>query len=114
MGMFVRIRNSRLVLSALATGLLSTTPAIGSDSVVDHSIIPKAIADTAVLLRERALLDNLSVDIVESLTTHLSQISIGTDIVNLTRYPIANLESAAGVAGARRSLRVCDRSSCRD
>jgi len=79
MGMFVSIRNSQFVISSLATGLLAATPAIGSESTVDHSVIPEAIADAAILLRERALLDNLSVDIVESLTTEVGPRRIGTD-----------------------------------
>lgn len=46
---------------------------------VDHSIIPAEIADNAVLLRERALQNNLSVDVVESLTTEVGPRRIGTE-----------------------------------
>lgn len=41
--------------------------------------IPANIADQAVLLRERALQDNLSVDLVESLTTEVGPRRVGTD-----------------------------------
>ncbi len=55
----------------------------GHDSVehlrIDHSIIPETLASEAVLLRERALLDNLSVEIVESLTTEVGPRRIGTE-----------------------------------
>jgi len=46
---------------------------------VDHSVIPKEIADAAVLLRERALLDDLSVAVVESLTTEVGARRMGTE-----------------------------------
>lgn len=46
---------------------------------VDNEIIPETIADAAILLRERALLDNLSVEIVESLTTEVGPRRIGTE-----------------------------------
>jgi hypothetical protein len=49
------------------------------DLQIDPSIIPDDIADRAVLLREQALLDNLPVDIVESLTTEVGPRRIGTD-----------------------------------
>jgi hypothetical protein len=52
---------------------------VAAAPVVDHSIIPRALADQAVLLRERALLDDLSVDIVESLTTEVGARRAGTD-----------------------------------
>jgi len=64
----------------LATTLASTAGAQAAEELrIDHSIISSAIADNAVLLRERALLDNLSVDIVESLTTEVGPRRIGTD-----------------------------------
>lgn len=50
-----------------------------SDSIVDYTIIPKDLANNAVLLRERALLDNLSVDLVESLTTEVGPRRVGTE-----------------------------------
>ena len=71
-----------LILS-LTASLLVPGQTYADDSLVDmsidHSIIPADIADNAVLLRERALLDNLSVDIVESITTEVGPRRIGTD-----------------------------------
>ena len=71
----------RLLLSFVIFGF--STTAIADDSIphptVDHSIIPADLANNAILLRERALLDNLSVDIVESLTTEVGPRMIGTD-----------------------------------
>ena len=49
------------------------------DLKVDHSIISAELANTAVLLRERALIDNLSVDILESLTTEVGPRRMGTE-----------------------------------
>ena len=46
---------------------------------IDYSIISKTITNNAVALRERALSDNLSVDIVESLTTEVGLRRMGTD-----------------------------------
>ena len=46
---------------------------------IDYSIISKTIINNAVALRERALSDNLSVDIVESLTTEVGPRRMGTD-----------------------------------
>jgi len=64
----------------LATMLVPTARAQAAEKLrIDHSIISSEIADNAVLLRERALLDNLSVDIVESLTTEVGPRRIGTD-----------------------------------
>jgi hypothetical protein len=70
--------------AALAlVSLLLTSGAHGHDSVehlqVDHSIIPAELAAEAVLIRERALLDNLPVNIVESLTTEVGPRRIGTE-----------------------------------
>ena len=48
------------------------------DLVIDHSIISKVITNNAVVLREKALVDNLSVDIVESLTTEVGPRRMGT------------------------------------
>lgn len=68
-----------LVLGSLFIASLS----VAHDSVehlqVDHSIIPADLADQAVLIRERALIDNLPVDIVESLTTEVGPRRIGTE-----------------------------------
>lgn len=49
-----------------------------NDLVIDHSIISKVITNNAVVLREKALVDNLSVDIVESLTTEVGPRRMGT------------------------------------
>ncbi len=65
----------------LCTAILASTAGAQptGNLKIDHSIISSEIADNAVLLRERALLDNLSVDIVESLTTEVGPRRIGTD-----------------------------------
>ena len=53
---------------------------ISPDSLtVDNSLIPTNVADTAVRLREDALQDNLSIDIVESLTTEVGARRMGTE-----------------------------------
>ncbi|MGI9205388.1 MAG: M20/M25/M40 family metallo-hydrolase [Woeseiaceae bacterium] len=66
-----------------AAGLFMIGPLYADESTVgmtiDHSLIPVEIANTAILLREEALLDNLSVDIVESITTEVGPRRIGTD-----------------------------------
>ena len=56
-------------------------PAVGqvNSVMVDYDLIPKVLADDAVLLRERALLDNLSVDLVESITTEVGARRVGTE-----------------------------------
>jgi hypothetical protein len=63
--------------------LIVTATIRAEDAVVplqpDHTIIPRSLADRAVLLRERALIDNLPVDIVESLTTEVGPRRIGTE-----------------------------------
>ncbi len=68
---------------SIAASLMMTGQALADESMVgmtiDHSIIPAEIANNAVLLRERALLDNLSVDIVESVTTEVGPRRIGTE-----------------------------------
>jgi hypothetical protein len=72
------MRNKGITIAV--TGLLLLTGVAFADDVnVDHDIIPKELADTAVLLRERALLDNLSVDLVESITTEVGPRRVGTD-----------------------------------
>jgi hypothetical protein len=72
----------RIVYQALGCILLSSI-ATGQDRLdhlqIDHSIIPEAIANEAVLLRERALIDSLPVDLVESLTTEVGPRRIGTE-----------------------------------
>ncbi len=72
------------IASLLSACILLLAPAArGEESVrdlkVDHSIISPELANRAVLLRERALLDNLSVDILESLTTEVGPRRMGTD-----------------------------------
>ena len=68
---------------AVAALLAAMTPVIAEESVgglqVDHSILPEELVEQAVLLRERALLDNLSTDIVESLTTEVGARRVGTE-----------------------------------
>ena len=70
-------------ICAALTVLLVATSIRAEQSVeewqVDHSIIPEALAEQAILLRERALIDNLSVDIVESLTTEVGARRAGTE-----------------------------------
>lgn len=62
--------------------VLTAAPAIAQDeaneNTIDPSIIPADIAAKAVALRERALNDNLSVDIVESVTTEVGSRRMGT------------------------------------
>ena len=56
-------------------------PAVGQVNgvMVDYDLIPKVLADEAVLLRERALLNNLAVDLVESITTEVGARRVGTE-----------------------------------
>ncbi len=65
--------SSMLFASLTFAGEMTSPPGI------DRSIIPGQLENTAILLRERALLDNLSVDIVESLTTEVGARRIGTE-----------------------------------
>ena len=55
--------------------LLLAPAARGEESV---RVISAELANSAVLLRERALIDNLSVDILESLTTEVGPRRMGT------------------------------------
>jgi len=68
------------ILAALLVSI--SAPAFGQDSSnqvsVNPSIIPADIAAKAIALRERTLQDNLSVDIVESVTTEVGPRRIGT------------------------------------
>lgn len=67
-------------INIAVTGLfLLTGLALADDVNVNHDIIPVELADNAVLLRESALLNNLSVEIVESLTTEVGPRRVGTD-----------------------------------
>ena len=76
---------TRICGSALFATLLTLVAAsvLGQQQpvalVVDPAIIPPHLVDKAVALRERALLDNLSVDIVESVTTEVGPRRIGTE-----------------------------------
>jgi hypothetical protein len=68
--------------AAIAIVLLSLSTcgtASAETLTIDHSIIPEDVADRAVLLRERALQDDLPVEIVESLTTEVGPRRIGTE-----------------------------------
>ena len=69
------------ILAALFA--LIAAPAIAQDeyddNTIDPSIIPANIVAQAVALRERALNDNLSVDIVESVTTEVGPRRMGTE-----------------------------------
>jgi hypothetical protein len=66
-------------INIAVTGLIFLTGlALADDVNVNRDIIPVELADNAVLLRERALLDNLSVEIVESLTTEVGPRRVGT------------------------------------
>jgi len=66
-----------------ASLILLTTSSCSQDRAdplaVDPSLIPPQLVENAVALRERALLDNLSVDIVESVTTEVGARRIGTE-----------------------------------
>ncbi len=63
--------------------LACSAPAFGDAALaaepLNTSLIPQDLADQAVLLRERALLSNLSVDIVESVTTEVGPRRVGTE-----------------------------------
>ncbi len=71
------MRNKR-IKSAVTGLLLLTAVAVADDVTVNHDIIAVELANNAVLLRERALLDNLSVELVESLTTEVGPRRVGT------------------------------------
>lgn len=67
-------------LNILISGLLLLSGIAFADDVrVNNDVIPVEISNNAVLLRERALLDNLSVNIVESLTTEVGPRRVGTE-----------------------------------
>lgn len=74
---------SIIITGMVATGLMCVGKVAmadaNSDLGVNNSIIPAEIVNSAVLLRERALHDNLSVDIVESITTEVGARRVGTD-----------------------------------
>jgi carboxypeptidase Q len=73
---YIRV-NTRFAFFALCCLLATVSRA--DDVMVDYDVIPQALANDAVLLRERALLDNLSVDIIESLTTEVGARRVGTE-----------------------------------
>ena len=79
----MRAERIRIILFSVTGGLLLSALAMAHESVghmqVDHSIIPAELANNAILLRERALIDNLSVDIVESITTEVGPRRVGTE-----------------------------------
>ena len=64
------------VLSLLAAGPVLADESAGTP---DPSIIPPAVAAKAIALRDRALHDNLPVDIVESVTTEVGARRMGTE-----------------------------------
>lgn len=67
-----------LLAGAVAAAAAGDSPPSGAGTV-DYAIIPADLVDKAVALRERALRDNLSVDIVESVTTEVGPRRMGTD-----------------------------------
>jgi len=77
-----QLHSTTVSILLAVSGLLMATTAFTAGSAphqsLDHSIVSAEIENTAILLRERALLDNLSVDIVESLTTEVGPRRIGT------------------------------------
>jgi carboxypeptidase Q len=74
-----RIIRRNKVLTLLVAVLTFPLITLSDPASVNDSNIPKSLVDAAVLLRERALLDNLSVDIVESLTTEVGARRVGTE-----------------------------------
>ena len=69
-------KNTPILISGL---FLLSGFALADDAHVNNDVIPVDISNNAVLLRERALLDNLSIDIVESLTTEVGPRRVGTE-----------------------------------
>ena len=71
------------ILILAAVSVLPAASAIGQDDStdlrVDYSVVPRAVAENAILLSERVLLDNLPVDIIQSITTEVGPRRIGTD-----------------------------------
>ena len=65
----------------LAVFLVTTVVGQGrsSDLDVNHALVPEALVDTAIQIRERALQDNLPVDLVESITTEVGARRVGTE-----------------------------------
>ncbi|MDA0993091.1 MAG: M20/M25/M40 family metallo-hydrolase [Proteobacteria bacterium] len=79
----MRPRKAGSSFVSLTFVLLLGAPAMADDSLrdlqIDNSIIPAELANNAILLRERVLLDNLPVDIVESITTEVGPRRVGTE-----------------------------------
>jgi len=67
-----------VVLLSLTVGPASSAENSG-ELTVDPSVIPQNLVKQALALRDRALKDNLSVDIVESVTTEVGPRRIGTE-----------------------------------
>jgi carboxypeptidase Q len=68
-----------MLIAALALVTACTADKVdGESNTVDPSIISPEIVADAIALRERALQDNLSVDIVESVTTEVGARRMGT------------------------------------
>lgn len=57
----------------------SSLAEVNDDLTIDTDVIPAAVAERAIVLRDRALTDNLSVDIVESVTTEVGPRRMGTE-----------------------------------
>ena len=73
----------RAAYGVIATFLVTlTVSALGQQAAdelaVDTAVIPQELVNKAVALRDRAIQDNLSVDIVESVTTEVGPRRIGT------------------------------------
>jgi len=70
-----------LIAGAFFAGTAPGEPMLESpaDWSIDYTVISKQVVDNAVSLRQIALLDNLSVDIVESVTTEVGPRRMGTD-----------------------------------
>jgi hypothetical protein len=79
----MRTERVKRTVNLVAVGMLLSSLAFAVDSVtdlrIDHAIISEDLANNAILLRERALLDNLPVDIVESITTEVGPRRVGTE-----------------------------------
>lgn len=74
---------NRIMFTACCLSVVAVTAANADmapkQSQPDPAVIPEALANQAILLRERALQDNLSVDIVESITTEVGPRRVGTE-----------------------------------
>lgn len=76
------MRTTTKKIWAILAGLLMLSDLASGQSAaarVDYSVIPAELANRAILLREQALLDDLSVDVVESLTTEVGPRRAGTE-----------------------------------